>query len=152
MDESQPKRTKMQQSLGKVVASTFSSTSLKRNQYQWWIFYSVIGAVEGRNHDKTVPNVEESELYFTLPQVDSNHCKIQWIALQTASPFTKFFRFSLQRLLPFHKLKINKCSLERDMAPIKYTETGAYIEGLDELFWKESIEMIERGWNDIISL
>ena len=66
----------------------------ERKKHQEQISYSINGAFEGRNYQKTATNEEEknalSPRQYTMSQVDCNDGKTMWIALQIASTPTLF--------------------------------------------------------------
>ena len=81
-----------------------------------------IGLIEGRNHQKTAINEEEtsvlSQRQCTVSQIDRNDGKATWIALPIASTPTIFSKSGPQRLLAVYRPQKNASS-ERDLALMK---------------------------------
>ena len=82
-----------------------------RKNHQKQILYSIIGAVEGRNRQKTATNKEEKSA-LSLSRVDRNDCKPTWIALRIASAPTLYSRSGPQRLLAAYRPQKNALGKE----------------------------------------
>ena len=93
----------------------------ERKNHQQWTLYSIIGAFEGRNRQKTATNEEKSALsprQRTVSQVGGNNSKTTWTALWTASISTLSSRSGPPATTGYLQTS-KECSRERDLAPMK---------------------------------
>ena len=78
--------------------------------------------------------------------------QIKWIKLRIASSPTIFSRSGPQRLLalcwPEKMLQGKRFGSNEEVIP----ETEAYFESIDESFYENSIELLNKRWNKCITL
>ena len=85
----------------------------------------------------------------TMSQVNRNDGKTAWIALHIVSVPTIFSRTGNQQLLAVCRPQKN--APKKDLAPMK-KKTEAYFETKDKSFYEKGIMLLEKHWNQCITL
>ena len=108
-----------------------------------------------KNHQKTATNQERkgnlSPRQCTMSQVDHNNDKITWIALWIASAPTLFSRSGPQWIL---SVELKRMLQGKRVGSIEevISVTEAFFEAKDKLLYKKGIELLEKCWNQCITL
>ena len=128
----------------------------ERKNHQYQILYSIIGAFEGKNHQKTATNEEEKVLFHqdhalyhksiaTMAKLHELHFKLH-LHLPSSpdlNPNNYWLLADLKRMLQGKKFGSNEEVI---------SGTEAYFEEKDISFDKKGIKMLEKHWNQCITL
>ena len=87
-----------------------------------------------------------------MSQFDRNDGKASWIAFRIASAPTLFFKSDPSDYWLFADLKIMFQVKRFDSSEKVISETEVYFEAKDKSFYKIGIELLEKCWNQYITL
>ena len=162
--ESRPKWPKTQISAGKVFDSAFwdmqgilfiDYLGKGRTINSKYYIASLVHLKEEITKKMATNEEEKSALsprQCTMSQVDCNNGKTTWIALWIAFTPTLFSRSGPQQLLVVCKLQKNAQGKRFVSSEEVILETKAYFEAKDKSFYKKGIELLEKRWNQCITL